>query len=289
VIVDGFFHSDPHPGNLLVDPQTGTLTFIDLGQVGVLDAPKRLDVIDLIVSLTQQDAGAIADVFLRLSRRLRPVDVAAYHRDMEDYIAQYLVYGTYGPNSTLSSFVSRLLALLQAHGLRLDRQLTLGLKALAQCEETLLALGTQFNVITFANEQLPDFAMEEITPQKVSELVKQQLTAAAKQIVRRVPNLPDATMMWLDQYLSGKFTVHLDTSDLGLDVDNFGVTIQRLTAGLVMTGMIVGTAIVASQFLVYEGANASWLPIFAVGVFVVMVLAGAGVIWNMLRGTTTRN
>lgn len=288
VIVDGFFHADPHPGNLLVDPQTGTLTFIDLGQVGVLDAPKRLDVIDLVVSLTQQDAGAIADVFLRLSRHLRPVDVAAYRRDMEDYIAQYLVYGTYGPGATLSSFVSRLLALLQAHGLRLDRQLTLGLKAIAQCEETLFALGTQFNVITFANEQLPDFAIEAITPQKVSELVKQQLTATAKQIVRRVPNLPDATMMWLDQYLSGKFTVHLDTSDLGQHVDNFGVSVRRLTAGLVMTGMIIGTAIVASQFLVFQSANASWLPIFAVGVFVVMVSVGINVIWNMLRGTSDR-
>ncbi len=191
----------------------------------------------------------------------------------------------YGSSTTLGAIVSRLFGLLHEHGLRLDRQLTLGLKAIAQCEETLLALGAEFDVIGFANEQLAGFAVEAITPEKVSELVKQQLTAAAKQLVRRVPNLSDATTMWIDQYMSGKFTVHVDTSDLGKHVDGFGVSVQRLTAGLVITGMIIGTAIVASQLVVFQSANAAWLPILAVGVFVVMVILGIVVIWNTLRAT----
>ena len=283
VMVDGFFHADPHPGNILVEPKTGTLTFIDLGLIGILDATKRLDFIDLIVSLAQKDATGIADVFLRLSRRLRPIDINAYRSDMENLIEQYVVYGSSG---SLGPVISRVFGLLHEHGLRLDKQLTLGLKAIAQCEETLMTLGTEFDVIAFANEQLPAFAMDALTPEKVSEIVKQQLTAAAKQLVRRVPNLSDATTLWLDQYMSGKFTVHVDTSDLGRHVDSFGVSVQRLTAGLVMTGMIIGTAIVASQLVVFQDANAAWLPILAVGVFVGMVILGIVLIWNTLRATS---
>lgn len=286
VMVDGFFHGDPHPGNLLVDTETGTLTFIDLGLVGVLDGAKRMDLVDLVLSLYQKDAASIADVLLRLSQRLRPVNLVAYRADMENLVQQYVIYGSGG---TLSSVMSRLLGLLQQHGLRLDRQLTLALKAISQCEETMLALGTKFDVVAFANEQLGGFAAEAFTQEKIIETVKQQLTVAGKQLVRRIPSLPDATNMWLDQYMSGKFTVSLDTSDLGQHVDGFGRAVQRLTAGLIITGIIIGTAIVASQLVAFQDANATWLPMLAVGIFVVMVLLGIVVIWNGLRsGSRTR-
>ncbi len=280
VMVDGFFHGDPHPGNLLVDTETGVLTFIDLGLVGVLDGAKRMDLIDLVLSLYQKDAASIADVLLRLSRRLRPVDLVAYRADMENLVQQYVIYGSGG---TLSAIMSRLLGLLQEHGLRLDRQLTLALKAISQCEETMLALGAKFDVVAFANDQLGDFAAEAFTQEKIIENVKRQLMVAGKQLVRRIPSLPDATNMWLDQYMSGKFTVHLDTSDLGRQVDSLGGSAQRLTAGLVITGIIIGTAIVASQLVAFQTASAAWLPYLAVGVFVIMVLVGVVVIWNSLR------
>lgn len=280
VMVDGFFHGDPHPGNLLVDTTDGTLTFIDLGLVGVLDSAKRMDLVDLVLSLYQKDAGSIADVLLRLSRRLRPLNTVAYRTDMENLVQQYVIYGSGG---TLSAVMSRLFGLLQEHGLRLDRQLTLALKAISQCEETMLALGTKFDVVAFANDQLGGFAAEAFTQDKVLEAVKQQLMVAGKQIVRRIPSLPDATNMWLDQYMSGKFTVNIDTSDLGQHVDSFGGSVQRLTAGLIITGIIVGTAIVASQVVAFQTTSASWLPVLAVGLFVTMVLLGIIVIWNSLR------
>lgn len=214
------------------------------------------------------------------TRRLRPLDTVAYRTDMENLVQQYVIYGSGG---TLSAVMSRLFGLLQEHGLRLDRQLTLALKAISQCEETMLALGSKFDVVAFANDQLGGFAAEAFTQDKILEAVKQQLMVAGKQVVRRIPSLPDATNMWLDQYMSGKFTVNIDTSDLGEHVDSFGSSVQRLTAGLIITGIIVGTAIVASQVVAFQTTSASWLPILAVGMFVTMVLLGIIVIWNSLR------
>ena len=167
--------------------------------------------------------------------------------------------------------------------MRLDRQLTLGLKAIAQCEETMLALGCTFDVVSFANEQLGDFAAEAFTQEKIMEVVKQQLTVAGKQLIRRVPNLSEATSMWLDQYMAGKLTMHIDTSDLSQHVDSFSVAVRRLTAGLVTAGIIIGTAIVASQLVVFQDANAAWLPLTAVIVFVLMLIVGLVVLWNSLR------
>ena len=54
VLVDGFFHGDPHPGNVLVDPDTGQIIFLDFGLVGELRTDQRLTLIQLLFALRAQ-------------------------------------------------------------------------------------------------------------------------------------------------------------------------------------------------------------------------------------------
>ena len=58
VLVDGFFHGDPHPGNILVDPDTRSIVFLDFGLVGQLTQQQRLDLLDLINGLRTIDSSA---------------------------------------------------------------------------------------------------------------------------------------------------------------------------------------------------------------------------------------
>ena len=78
-------------------------------------------------------------------------------------------------------------------------------------------------------------------------LRKQQATQVGKELLHRVPNLRDATMSWLNQFMQGKLIVHVDTQDVTRHIDSLGTTFTRLTAGLIVTGMIIGTAIVITQ------------------------------------------
>ena len=72
VLIDGFFHGDPHPGNLFVVPGTGKVVFIDCGLVGELDMQQRTDLLDLIYSLKTNDFESVATVIIRLSKRRPP-------------------------------------------------------------------------------------------------------------------------------------------------------------------------------------------------------------------------
>ena len=69
--VDGFFHADPHPGNLLVDLDTGVLTFIDLGMMGELDLQKRLRLGQLMVVAQQGSVEGMADALRGMSTPFR--------------------------------------------------------------------------------------------------------------------------------------------------------------------------------------------------------------------------
>ncbi|TAH53782.1 MAG: hypothetical protein EYC68_01715 [Chloroflexota bacterium] len=280
IFIDGFFHGDPHPGNIFVNRDTGELTYLDLGLVGRLDQTKRLDLIDLLVSFSQNDSESIANLALRLSKKTRPVNVNQFRDNMGELLNQYVRYAAH---PSFEAMISEFFGLLQRYGLRLDKQFTLAIKAVVQSTAVVDALGGGVDFVPFAVQEIQTLALAEITQDKVIGTVKQQVTAVGKELLRRVPNLQDATVSWLDQYMAGKFVVHVDTRDLSQHVDNLDTTFTRLTAGLIVTGMIIGTAVVTSQIWNFQATGNLLYPMLAVAVFIILLLFGAAMVWRMLR------
>ena len=89
--MDGFFHADPHPGNLLVDLDTGVLTFIDLGMMGELDLQKRLRLGQLMVVAHQGSVEGMADALRGMSTPFGGrVDEKAFRRDFARRMGRYM-------------------------------------------------------------------------------------------------------------------------------------------------------------------------------------------------------
>jgi ubiquinone biosynthesis protein len=279
VFIDGFFHGDPHPGNIYYTPETGELTFLDLGLVGRLDQMKRLDLIDLLVSFQERDDGSLASLALRLTTKTRPVNVNRFRDDVTEMLNQHVRYAAC---PTFDAMIAEFFALLQRYGLRLDSQFTLAIKAILQGQAVVTALGGSFDFVDFAVKEVKSLALAEYTTEKVLDALKLQVTHISKDLVRRVPELPDATLSWLNQYMQGKLVVHVDTKDLTQHVDSLGSMLSRLTAGLVITGMIIGTAIVTTQIW-QVNADQKVLPYLAMLVFVGLLFIGWGLVWRMLH------
>ena len=228
IFIDGFFHGDPHPGNVFVDRDSGALTYLDLGLVGRLDHARRLDLMDLLYSFETKDAAGLAGLALRVTRKTRPVDVNAFRDDVGETINQHVRYATH---PSVETMIAAFFALLQRYGLRLDRQLTLAIKAVVQSESVVKAFGSNVEVVPFAIEEVRSLAVAEITQEKVVETLSLQATQVGRELLRRVPDLPDAAVSWLDQLMRGKVVVHVDTKDVTEHVDRLGTTFARLAAG----------------------------------------------------------
>src|SRR5688572_5735340 len=132
LLIDGFFHADPHPGNLVVNVETGMITYLDLGMVGELTMKQRVSIIDMFATMYQLDTHGLAQVLLGLCKPVRKVDEEAYFRDFERRVGRYL--DIYSNEVPFGDVVNLIFAILQDHGLRLDAQLTLGIKAMVQAE-----------------------------------------------------------------------------------------------------------------------------------------------------------
>ena len=278
ILFDGFFHGDPHPGNVLVDLQTGDVIFLDMGMMGKINLEQRMNVADLLWALNGRDPYELATVFLRLTKPFKEVDVKQFRADMEELINRYMVYTTGG--DAFGQVLSATLALLYESGLRLDSALTLTLKALVQAEEITRVLDPSLWLVDEGFRFAQEMLVEQATVQNLTDQAQKQITRTARDVLRRLPELASATTKWLDQYEQGKVTLTIDTSTLDTQLQSVAGSARHIAVGLIMLGVIVGSGIATTMEGAVLGISFSAIAflLFVIGVGVSLAVA-----WNIYR------
>ena len=149
VMIDGFFHADPHPGNVVVELASGRLTFLDAGMVGQLDLRKRIRFARFLLAFRDKDVSELARTLRSLSEPFREPDESAFQREFERRIGP-LIDQPAGRTAPLQKLVSEAVDVLRDAGYRLDPQLTLAAKAVAQAEAITSALVPEAGASDFA-------------------------------------------------------------------------------------------------------------------------------------------
>jgi ubiquinone biosynthesis protein len=270
LLIDGFFHADPHPGNVLVNLETGTVGFLDMGMMGEIDFNQRLNLINLLMVSRQKDPAGLARAVRSLSVPFRKnVDDGAFYKDFERAIGRYM-----DPDSPASfgPLMSIVFDLLSSHGLRLDSDLTLAIKAMMQAEAIYTALYPEGGgLVEMGFDTVKELALQETTADNVMGVLNRQASALLQEVVKELPSLKDATLGWLGMYRRGRFELHVDTSDLAKEISVIRRIAQQVILGIVLVGMLVGSAIAAS-FSAVAGDMGSTLAQWALAVFFISVI-----------------
>jgi ubiquinone biosynthesis protein len=285
VMVDGFFHADPHPGNVVIELASGRLTFLDAGMVGQLDLPQRLRFARFLLAFRDKDVSDLARTLRSMSEPFRDPDDAAFQRDFEQRIGP-LIDQPAGRTAPLQRLVSEALDVLRGAGYRLDPQLTLAAKAVAQAEAITTALAPEAEASDFA--QLGGAALEELLPQAVTReailgAARKQATYAVEEAAERVPLLHVAAARWADQLTKGEFPVGLRFTDLDRLSAHLESLARLIAAATLLTGLLIGSAIAATT-----GAGHAALVVYVAAT----VLAAALVVvllWRLVRPEGGRN
>jgi ubiquinone biosynthesis protein len=293
LLIDGFFHADPHPGNVLVNLQTGQITFLDCGMVGQLDLTQRVNLIQLVFALQQGDVAGMGQILRTLSvpsvdtGRQGGVDEKAYQRDFQRVISRQLYIGG---SAGFGQTVSLGLDLLRAHGLRLDPNLTMAVKALMQAEAFTTLLYPEGGIVSDGAAMIQEMAVQQVTADRVVEVVKDQVMMTAREALKRLPSLQEATIGWLDQYQKGRFEVYVDTSALTKEVDKLARFGRQVVVALMLVGMIVGSAIATSVIAFIRPDEGVWgfaarlAYLGFVAPMIVAILLVLRLMWRWIRG-----
>ena len=206
VLVDGFFHGDPHPGNLMINLDTGVIQFLDLGMVGEIDLQQRISLGDILFSLQNRDPDGLASAMLGVSVPFRPdADAAGFKHDIERVVTRYLIYADVG--ASLSEVLSAVTKSLSDNGFRLNPNMTVAMKVIVQVEEVMRTLNPEESMVFGAIEEAQVVLKQEITFEKIGDMAKKEATNFVREAVKRLPELQGATIKWLDNYQKGRFEV----------------------------------------------------------------------------------
>ncbi|HRW49854.1 MAG TPA: AarF/UbiB family protein [Caldilinea sp.] len=286
VLYDGFFHGDPHPGNVLVNTDTGEIIFLDLGMMGTLTTEKRMAMADLIWSLTERDTQEIARTALRLTTSYREVDEKAFATDVDRLLKRYTTF-TDVPMS-ISGAMRAMFDAMNRAGVRMDADLTLALKAMIQAEETVHMLDPDLPLVDTALEAIKNLFLETFDADKVINQLKVQTIRSAKDAIRNIGSIEEFVLGLIKQFRRGGITLFIDTSEVSKQVAEIDETItsnmRRLTISLLLVGLLIGAGIASNSpadlfpnlpeiaYLIFMGAS------FVTVVIIVRAL------WRWLNG-----
>ena len=245
LLIDGFFHADPHPGNILVNLDTGSVGFLDMGMMGEIDLTKRLQLINLLMVARQRDAGGLARAVRNLSVPFRKhVDEGRFYRDFERSVGRYLDPEV---DPSFGELMAVVFTLLSAHGFRLDSDLTLAIKAMMQAEAIYNALYPEGGgLIDQGFDITREMVLQEATADNIKNALTRQGSLLMQDAARHLPSLQEAGLRWLNMYRRGRFELYVDTSDLSVQVKSLRRIAQQVIVGILLVGIIIGSAIAAS-------------------------------------------
>jgi ubiquinone biosynthesis protein len=288
VMIDGFFHADPHPGNVVVELANGRLTFLDTGMVGELDLRKRISLASFLLAFRDKDVSGLATTLRSLSEPFRKPDERAYRREFEQRVGP-LIDLPPGQTAPLQRLVPEALDVLRGSGLRLDPQLALAVKAVAQAEAITSALVPEAEASDFA--ELGGSALEELVPKAIDKDIvlkaaRRQAIFAAGEVAQHLPSVQEAALAWLDQLQKGEISVSVRLADLDHDSARFGSVPRLIAAAIVISGVLIGSALAATTNTGHSSFRTNLadvaLVVYVVATAIASVVAVA-LLWRLLR------
>jgi len=266
---------------VLVDPERNRIIFLDFGLVGELRPEQRLSIIQLLYAIQQKDAQGIADGLLALGKPSEEFNERGFRADVDRVVRQHLIYGE---ATTAGAALSAVLGAVFGNGLRLSNDLTLAMKAVVQAEETATRLSYDIDLTEAAMAEVREAATLGLDPARLQRVVTSQALRVGQELLRRMPTLEDAAWSWLDQFGKGRIEVHVDTSDLGNQIEKINELGRQLAIGMLAAGQLIGTAILAVILLQPAAEQFQSLGYFAIMAFVVALAISLYILFRALRG-----
>ncbi len=263
----GFFHADPHPGNLRVLPGP-VIVPLDYGMFGRIDGPTRERIADLLVGLLGQDTDRVLRDLDALEVRGDEVDHRALRRDVGELVASYseLTLDTID----LGMLLQDLMDLIRTHHLRIPPDLILLIRSLVTIEGVGRRLDPHFDIAGQLEPFLRKLVLRRMSPIRI--LAETARTMADFQRVTTI--LPEVLGQSLESIRRGELTVKFDLQHFERLVRQLTRASNSLSAGIVIAGLIVG-----SSLIVHNGGQ-SWMGYLG---FSLASVLGFWLLWNMFR------
>ena len=273
VFEHGFFHADPHPGNIFILPDN-VICFIDFGQMGRLLLKDREDFTDLVLNIVAGNEKKVVSGILKITIQQEELDRDSLALDLTDFMDRYLYLSL--AEFEVGKILNDLLDLASRHKLSLKPNLYLMLKALSTVEGVGLVLDPKLELIALAQPFMKKIKMNRLDPRRLGR----DMGETGLQYLNLVRDLPEEARSILSQLRQGKMKLEFEHRGLGPLERSLDRVSNRIAFAIVLAAQIIG-----SSLIVLSGIPPRWhdLPLIGLAGFLVAGIMGFWLLISIIR------
>ncbi|HCC69508.1 MAG TPA: ABC transporter [Nitrospiraceae bacterium] len=277
MLEDGFFHADPHPGNIFVLPD-GRIGLLDFGIVGWLTPELMDNIANAFLAIVNKDFDRLVDQYIEFGMITEETDIDAFRKDFKADIADFLVplYGLTIAEINFVHYLDTITHLAIKHNLTLPSDLLLVNKTMLILDNIGRQLDPNFNFIAVAEPYASKMARRRISPAMLLEKARKNLTELEDFLVSTPKNMKALMRRVM------KDNLHLKVTPIG--IEKLIKDIDR-SSNRIAFSVIVGAIIVGSSLLIQAGIGEIIFGLPAIGAigFAIAFVLGVWLLISIIK------
>ena len=247
VFIEGFFHGDPHPGNLLVNEE-GQIVFLDFGMVGILRPERRISYTKIFYAIISNDIDMLIDTLAELGIKIDPDDIENFKDEM------YVIYKQ-TENYKMDQFsfgdtMNTLTSILQRYKIVMPGSFMLMIKVITMIGDVGSNLDPEFDII---GKTLPYLNKLVIS----SVFSAESLDDARQTVTRELLGFPKAFRRFLENFSSGRSRMEVTIPEFRELNDGVEYLAQKIVYSVLAVGFMISVALIAptctNPFIEWQG------------------------------------
>jgi len=274
ILIDGVFHADPHPGNVLLTPDK-RIALIDLGMIGRISSALQEQLFRLILAIGEGRGDEAAEILISLGERHEEFDEAGMRRGIADLIGRFNRLTIRDMN--VGRVMVEMARSASQHGLKLPPELALLGKTLLHLDEVGRVLDPEFDVYA----SLRANASSVMRRRMLKSATPANIFSAAMDVREFAERLPGRVNRILDALAANDLRFKVEVIDQGSIIDGLQKVANRIALGLVLAALIVGAAMLMR---VPTSLTIFGYPWIAMLLFLAAAAGGFWMAWTILAG-----
>ncbi|BBO85526.1 ABC1 kinase family protein [Desulfosarcina ovata] len=233
----GFFHADPHPGNLFVLPEN-VICLLDFGMMGTVDRSTRELFVELVDAVVRRDESRTARVLLKVTMWDEEPDMRLLAKDVADFLGEHLYKSL--KDIQVGKLLQHMLEMASVHRLRIPPEIFLMMKAISTVEGVGLALDPDFDMIAHAEPFIKQVKLARFSPKRLSS----DAVSIFGQYLDFVQEFPKDLLEITRNIRQKKFTFMLELKSMESMLATHDQISNRISFSIIIAALIIGSALI---------------------------------------------
>ena len=246
---DGFFHGDPHSGNLLIS--NGRICFIDFGITGELDEGLKNWLNKAMIAVATGDKNKIVDFILAIGIKRGKVNKGNLYEDVSYLFTTYL--NTSLKNIKIAVLLEEMFSIVKNNNIQFPKELAILFRGLVILEGVIAEVDPQLDIISV----ITSFVKGKNKMLLIKDINEEELVLSAYSFFRDASRIPSKAVEALSSISDGRAKINFNITDLENSVDHISNMVNRLVGALLVSSLIIASSLIISNNVgpIYKGIS----------------------------------